>query len=201
MTIRTRPWSVLAVGVTAFLMSVSLQGCADEDEDADAVSSASSAQGSQPTSAATAPTQSPQQSDPGVVETPVPSETPSTEDGDQSSVIESLPGRDDSECVTVSSPGAVRSGNVAIDVTAVLSAGSQTAKSPILVIPRRAVAGVSATVRLTGADGTTSVARSQGRDQAGDVTYLPVLVSMQTPSPWQLHVRVNGDEGCFTVQR
>lgn len=206
---RTRVRGRQAIGLSTSVLLVAILGtsCTGANESDES----STGQGETPsatqspgsiTDAPTGVTESPNSSDPGVVETEVPPDESSSggSAGTQAFAVESMAGVDRG-CADVDAPKAFRSGDLGADFGPFLSATPSTPKAPILVVPKRVAKSGSATLVMTSESGETRRASTRALEVAGDVAYFPVLVRTNLTGRWEIKASVGDQSGCFIVSR
>jgi hypothetical protein len=207
---RCRRLVLAGIGVA---LAAALAGCSSDDGTPAAGSAATTAATGSPapatTGAASPATAGPIAKSTGsAAPLPLPARTPAVTNGNQGSVLNSLPGdAANGACVAVGSKPDIRSGTMAAGnfVTArkAFTDQAKTKSQPsifLYLIPSNAKGLTKVTVKLRSTtDGTTRTTTSDQTQYADDVFYFPVNVSIPARGTWELTATSGGNTGCFSV--
>ncbi len=147
----------------------------------------------------------------GPIKSNPPGETQATEpppSGIQNAVLESLPGSNSSDCVSVGDGRDLRSGDLAAgnfetarQQYADDDSGSEQPVVSLYVIPRhtKPMSGVTVTMKPMGRSGKSVSVSSDVAQTANAWSYYSVSIPVPSPGAWRLTAVSGADRGCFDV--
>lgn len=219
MSLPTHRWRTTVAIVAAGIATVMISACSDDGDDTNTAAGGPAAQPEQTTSPSEGapsedssspfgPDQTGSMSQPTKPnDSPKPSTSPGPgegpDHGDQSGVLETLPGSQGPGCVAVRNQMTVRAGGLAMgnfqQARQQFRAGQEDNSLYFYVIPRHAGSMQGAYVRASQPGAAPATYESTSTSSANEWKYYAINVSITSPGTWTFRVSADQDRGCFVV--